>query len=491
MRRSYRRLAALAFAVWSLPAAARGQDNPHGPTIGACSACHRPDGWTPVSISKTFRHAPATFPLEGAHAHTPCTACHRTLDFANTPTACASCHTDVHHGEFGTQCARCHTPRSFIDPPAMRRMHETTRFPLRGIHAVAACESGHLPSLPGQSAYVNRPTTCFGCHAAEYRQAKAPDHVASAFPQDCSQCHGLMTWQGAGFNHATTGFPLTGAHLAVACAGCHGDGVYKGKPTACVSCHQADYAKTSRPPHAAAGFPTTCETCHSTANWTSATFDHNATKFPLTGAHLAVACNACHGDGVYAGKPTACVSCHQADYAKTSSPPHAAAGFPTTCELCHSTTNWTSATFDHNATKFPLTGAHVTLACNACHGDGVYAGKPTACVSCHLTDYNGTNNPAHAAAGFPQTCDQCHTTTTWSGATFNHDGSFFPIYSGTHQNRWTQCSDCHTSPTNFAVFTCMGACHAQATTDSHHSGVSGYRYESNACYACHPRGQGG
>ncbi|HVB30979.1 MAG TPA: hypothetical protein VNE60_05575, partial [Gemmatimonadaceae bacterium] len=264
-----------------------------------------------------------------------------------------------------------------------------------------------------------------------------------------------------------------------------------GKPTACVSCHQADYAKTSSPPHAAAGFPTTCETCHSTANWTSATFDHNATKFPLTGAHLAVACNACHGDGVYAGKPTACVSCHQADYAKTSSPPHAAAGFPTTCELCHSTTNWTSATFDHNATKFPLTGAHVTLACNACHGDGVYAGKPTACVSCHLTDYNGTNNPAHAAAGFPQTCDQCHTTTTWSGATFNHDGSFFPIYSGTHQNRWTQCADCHTSPTNFAVFTCTGACHAQATTDSHHSGVSGYRYESNACYACHPRGQGG
>ncbi len=559
-------LLALAVLALSAPAAAaQSGDNPHGPTIGACSMCHRADGWKPVAISKDFRHAPGVFPLEGAHQKAPCTSCHRTLDFANTSTACASCHTDVHHGEFGNQCSRCHTTRSFVDPAAMRRMHDLTRFPLRGAHAIAACEDCHLPSAPGQTQYANRPTMCFGCHATDYRNAKNPDHVGGGFPQVCTECHSETNWHGASFDHNLTGFPLTGAHLATACAACHGDGVYKGKSKLCVSCHQPEYNGTTNPPHAASGFPTTCETCHSTTNWTSATFDHNATNFPLTGvhattscqschgdgvykgkstlcvschqtdfnntndpphaaagfattcetchsttnwtsatfnhsttsfpltgAHQAVACNACHGDGVYKGKSTLCVSCHQTEYNATTNPGHVAAGFPTTCETCHSTTNWTSATFNHNNTAFPLTGAHVSVACAACHGDGVYKGKPTTCVSCHLADYNGTNNPAHAAAGFGQTCEQCHTTTTWAGATFDHDNSFFPIYSGTHKGRWNQCSDCHTSPSNYAAFTCMsGGCHGKSTTDSHHGGVSGYVYDAAHCYSCHPRGRSG
>ncbi len=638
-----RRVRLWLIALLGLAAGGRGMraqqpDNPHGPNIGACSMCHRASAWKPVVISRDFHHAPQTFPLEGAHAKAACTACHRTLDFAHTSTACASCHTDVHHGEFGTACARCHTPRSFVDPAEMRRMHDLTRFPLRGAHTMAACESCHVPASPGQSQYANRPTTCFGCHFPDYRQAKDPDHVAGAYPQVCSECHSEVSWQGATFdhnatgfpltgghlavscnachgdgvykgkstlcvschqtdfnnasnpphaasgfpttcetchsttnwtsatfnhsatnfpltgghlavscnachgdgvykgkstlcvschqtdfnstsspahaaagfpttcetchsttnwtsatfNHSTTNFPLTGAHVSLACNACHGDGVFKGKPTTCVSCHQTDFNSTSSPAHAAAGFPTTCETCHSTTNWTSATFNHSTTNFPLTGAHLAVACNACHGDGVYKGKSTLCVSCHQTDFNSTSNPAHAAAGFPTTCETCHSTTNWTSATFNHSTTNFPLTGAHVSLACNACHGDGVFKGKPTTCVSCHLADYSATNNPIHSAAGFPQTCEQCHTTSTWSGATFNHDGSFFPIYSGSHQGRWSVCADCHTSVSNYAVFTCMsGSCHGKSSTDSNHSGVSGYRYDATACYACHPRGNGG
>ena len=45
-----------------------------------------------------------------------------------------------------------------------------------------------------------------------------------------------------------------------------------------------------------------------------------------------------------------------------------------------------------------------------------FAGTPTACVSCHLTDFNKAANPNHAAAGFPQDCTLCHTTTQWAGA---------------------------------------------------------------------------
>ena len=39
----------------------------------------------------------------------------------------------------------------------------------------------------------------------------------------------------------------------------------------------------------------------------------------------------------------------------------------------------------------------VQATCAQCHGDGVYKGKPTTCVSCHQTDYNNAKDPNHAA----------------------------------------------------------------------------------------------
>ena len=420
MIRVLRRLAGVALAATLGAATAAAQQtvpNPHGDLRLECATCHSAKGWTPVRVARSFRHADGRFPLAGAHAQVACQACHKTLDFKGVSTSCVSCHRDVHRGELGTDCARCHTARSFIDRAAMVRFHQTTRFPLTGAHLVADCEQCHTPSAEGQLTFVNRATTCDACHMPAYQA-------------------------------------------------------------------------TTNPPHAAGGFPTTCEVCHATVAWTRARFDHSATQFPLTGAHRAVACNQCHGDGVYKGKSTACVSCHQKDYDGTTDPAHGPAGFPTACATCHNTTAWSGATFDHSTTAFPLTGAHKTVACNQCHGDGVYKGKSTACVSCHLTDYNGTTDPAHAGAGFPTTCEQCHTTTTWSGATFNHDGSFFPIYSGTHAGLWSSCTTCHTNTASYAQFTCFN-CHEhdQSTTDSHHTGVSGYTYNSQACYSCHPQGR--
>jgi hypothetical protein len=266
--------------------------------------------------------------------------------------------------------------------------------------------------------------------------------------------------------------------------------VYKGKPTACISCHQSDYTAALLPPHSSLAFSTVCTTCHTTVGWQPASYNHATTLFPLTGAHLAASCNDCHADKVYKTKPTTCVSCHQAKYTATTNPPHAAAGFATTCQTCHTTTVWTGATFNHSTSRFPLTGAHLTVPCASCHSDGVYHGKTMVCSGCHLTKYNATTNPAHAAAGFPTTCEGCHNTTTWLGATFNHDASFFPIYSGAHRGRWSVCADCHTSPTAYAVFTCI-TCHVKTTMDSKHRGKSGYAYDSPHCYSCHPKGKAG
>jgi hypothetical protein len=252
-----------------------------------------------------------------------------------------------------------------------------------------------------------------------------------------------------------------------------------------VSCHLTDFNKTTNPNHASAGFPQDCTLCHTTSTWSNATFDHSKTRFPLTGAHANQQCSACHANGQYATLPTTCISCHLKDWNGTNNPAHAAAGFPQDCSLCHTTTNWSGATFNHNNTPFPLTGAHVNVACTNCHLNNVFAGTPTDCYSCHSAEYKSTTNPNHQAAGFPTTCATCHTTTAWTGATFNH--TWFPP---NHGNAKGVCSTCHTNPADYSVFQCTG-CHAKTQTDSNHRGVSGYVYNSANCYQCHRNGRGG
>ena len=151
---------------------------------------------------------------------------------------------------------------------------------------------------------------------------------------------------------------------------------------------------------------------------TGATFDHSTTGFPLTGAHTSVQCAQCHVNGNYnlTSANTACVSCHLKDFQGATNPNHVQSGFAQTCQQCHTTTSWMGANFDHATTGFPLTGAHTSVQCAQCHVNGNYnlTSANTACVSCHLKDFQGTTNPNHVSSGFPQTCQQCHSTSTWT-----------------------------------------------------------------------------
>ncbi|MFN8580350.1 MAG: hypothetical protein U0163_05140 [Gemmatimonadaceae bacterium] len=375
-----------------------------------------------------FDHSKTLFPLTGAHLAATCNDCHSDGVYKGKPTACVSCHQTDYNGTknpphaaagFSTLCQSCHTT---IQWKGGTFDHNTTQFPLTGGHLTATCNDCHSDGV-----YKGKSTVCSSCHLNDYNATTNPNHKSSGFPTTCETCHTTTAWTGAPFDHSKTLFPLTGKHLTATCNDCHSDGVYKGKPTACVSCHQTEYNNTKNPPHAAAGFPTLCDQCHNTTQWPGAVFDHSKTLFPLTGKHATATCMDCHSDGVYKGKSTLCISCHQADWNATTKPNHVQAGFPTTCETCHTTTQWLGATFDHNTTKFPLTGAHLAATCMDCHSDGVYKGKPTACVSCHQADYNATKNPPHAAAGFPTLCDQCHTTVQWTGATFDHSKTLFPL----------------------------------------------------------------
>jgi hypothetical protein len=276
-------------------------------------------------------------------------------------------------------------------------------------------------------------------------------------------------------------------HATQACAACHSNNVFRGTPRECYPCHRTDYERTTNPNHAAAGFPTACESCHSPASpsFRGAGFNHNSV-FQLVGVHATQACAACHRNGVYKGTPRDCVGCHQADYQSARNPNHVVAGFPTTCDSCHRATDasFRGATFNHSF--YALVGVHATQPCAACHGSGVYRGTPRTCVGCHQADYQSARNPNHVAAGFPTTCESCHrqTDASWSQAVFNH--TWFPISSGRHAGN--ACSACHTDAGNFKVFTCF-TCHDRARTDSIHSGRAGYRYDSQACYSCHPQGR--
>jgi hypothetical protein len=226
-----------------------------------------------------------------------------------------------------------------------------------------------------------------------------------------------------------------------------------------------------------------------------------------------------------------CISCHADDLALATDPDHLAQGWVNACDRCHIPTTWRGAGFNH--ATWPLTGAHKGALCTDCHANGIYRGTPNMCVdchlgeyqgttnpnhaalnistqcqdchststwlgasfnhagitrncvTCHLTEYTNTSNPNHAAAGFPTSCESCHNTNTWFGANFNHS---FPLNSGAHKG--FDCGDCHLNPSNFMAFSCTHCHeHRQSEMDDEHEEVPGYVWSSPACLACHPNGK--
>ncbi|MCX6170991.1 MAG: cytochrome c3 family protein [Ignavibacteriales bacterium] len=444
-----------------------------------CEQCHNTTDWKSV----TFNHATTKFPLVGSHTTVQCNSCHTSV-FAGTPTLCYSCHQSKYTAApnhvsqgYPQTCEQCHNT---TDWKSVTFNHALTKFPLVGSHTTVQCSSCHA------SGFAGTPTLCYSCHQSKY--TAAPNHVSQGYPQTCEQCHNTIDWKSVTFNHATTKFPLTGSHVSVTCISCHSNG-YVGTSTDCYSCHQAKFI--SAPDHVSKSYPTDCKACHTTTSWQGATFDHATTAFPLTGAHTSVNCNNCHTTTLK-GTSTVCSSCHTTNFQSTTNPNHAAINIPTTCEQCHTTNaGWKPATFPIHNNYYQILGAHLQIAnqCSNCHA-GNYNTKHPQCVSCHLTDYNSVTNPNHATAKFPLTCEQCHTQNAWKPSTFNHDGQYFPIYSGEHRGKWTLCTDCHTNQTNYKVFECINCHeHSQSSMNSKHSGVNNYVYLSTACYNCHPTGK--
>ena len=413
------------------------EDEPHAGRLGtSCEDCHTPRGWTPAR----FDHSLASFALTGRHAKLACTECHINGLLQGTPSACAACHRqdDPHQGTFRQDCGACHNANNWRD---VKVDHNQFAFRLEGAHARAACTQCHVNNV-----YVGASRSCMACHSKD-------DKHNGQFPQECSACHNATSWKQVTVDHNAFGFRLTGAHVSIDCSKCHVNGQYVNTPQVCGACHTRDDAHSGQ-------LGSDCERCHNTGAWKPASFDHRTSVFPLTGAHASVACSACHTSSRYKGTPQTCSGCHASDDAHRGQ-------FGSDCAQCHTTSAWKPSTFDHNRAAFRLTGAHTGVACSSCHLNAVFKGTPTACGSCHARD------DVHAGQ-LGSNCGQCHTTSAWKPANFNHNTTAFPL-TGAHTG--AACSSCHAGGVYRGTPTSCGSCHA---SDDRHNGA----YGSN-CGSCH------
>ena len=229
------------------------------------------------------------------------------------------------------------------------------------------------------------------------------------------------------FDHALTGYALTGQHVQARCESCHIQGVFRGTPRDCSACHRTGSRVAAiRIPETHIQTVQDCDVCHRTQSWTMVVFTHQGVN------------------------PGNCASCHNG--VSTTGKPAVHPVTTASCDACHRTLNWQAATFDH-------TGV-VAGTCTTCHG-ATATGKPATHVVTTAS------------------CDACHTTLAWRPASYVHDASAVGKCSSCHNGTTAlgkgpthipdnrQCDVCHTSTTSFV------------TRTMDHTGLAGQ------CATCH------
>jgi Zn finger protein HypA/HybF involved in hydrogenase expression len=411
------------------------------PTL-ACRDCHFEHRGATASLTdlgnNVFPHEALGYALTG-HQFTAekeafaCSDCHTEDVTIFASDSCRACHSQMdiafaqaHTLSFGTDCLVCHDG---VDRYGSDFNHDAFAFQLIGEHAEAGCTNCHLDARAVVD-LQSTPQDCYSCH-------RQNDPHGGAYGNECGVCHSSQGWEPAKFDHNLSVFKLEGEHAEAACDDCHKNDVFKGTPADCYSCHGGDDEHNGR-------FGTNCAACHTLSDWDDASADHNLFVFKLEGKHAGVECESCHVNGVFQGTPTDCYACHQQDDEHNGQ-------FGTQCSACHTPNDWEGVSFDHNLGSFPLTGAHVSVACDRCHVNNIFAGTPSACVACHA-------DPGFHAGAFGSNCASCHLVSSWSPAGFNMQHSEPQVDeggSGIYHGGAT-CRECH--PSTVREATCI-ACH--------------------------------
>jgi hypothetical protein len=122
----------------------------------------------------------------------------------------------------------------------------------------------------------------------------------------------------------------------------------------------------------------------------------------------------------------------------------------------------------------------VGIACATCHVNGNFK-IPSTCVSCHLKDYQGTTDPNHVQAGFPNDCQVCHSTNGWKPAQFDHNKTNFPL-TGAHIN--VPCAKCHINGRYQGTPTDCYSCHKADYTGTNNPNHVAAHFPTT-CNMCH------
>jgi len=183
------------------------------------------------------------------------------------------------HADAGTRCSACHAP--FWSATGMASL-------CMKCHSDITAQQFDPQTLHGSLLAGGMSGSCWVCH---------PDHRGS---------NASLTFiNPANFSHDKLGyptpFPLTGAHVGVACARCHVNNIFINTPRDCVSCHLEPASHIGQ-------FSTNCVQCHSTSNW-NADFNHpNACGRGSCLSHHGAACADCHPVN---DSTASCTKCHR------------------------------------------------------------------------------------------------------------------------------------------------------------------------------------
>jgi hypothetical protein len=212
------------------------------------------------------------------------------------------------------------------------------------------------------------------------------------------------------FDHLTTGFELDGVHRDLPCESCHLNAVFRGTPRNCGTCHITN-SLFNATPKTMTHIPSTnnCAACHNTNSFRpDVHFDH---------AEVMGSCVSCHNGTIATGMTI---------------PPHPATSRD--CAACHTVLSWNPPkTVDHAQIPMSVAGF-----CIICHNGVKFSGKPAGHIATNLE------------------CGDCHLTTTWAGATFDHTGITSGCASchngtkavgkqGNHMPTTNLCENCHTT----------------------------------------------
>ncbi len=336
------------------------------------------------------------------------------------------------------------------------------------------------------------------------------------------------------FDHVQTGFNLTGSHAQARCGSCHIEGVFKGTPRDCATCHiTGNRMGADAKPFTHISTFAKCDSCHKTTVWTDGSVPGVMNHMGIIGD-----CASCHNGQAFAGvtpKSKTAFPSHIVTSADCSICHHSTVTFLTSmsgamptnhvptsqpCLTCH-------ASFDVNSGVMSHTG--ILSGCASCHNGQAFYGvtpvsKPVnhlptsaACETCHsATKFTSFSGTAMIHTGILSGCASCHNGQAFAGVTpvskpvnhmpttaaceTCHSASKFTAFSGTamiHTSIVSGCASCHNGqvfagvtpvskptnhlPTSAACETCHSA--SKFTTFSgtsmSHTGIL------NNCTQCH------